>query len=425
VLGQNSRERIFTVRGQVIESDTRKSISNVEILVNNGKYTTTNFGGEFRIDVKIGDLITIKHEDFDTVYHTIDSEERITLEVLPSEESELKEDLREREISFNRLIDSAEVYKKVSAEKSIQFITESISKSKSVKENAQAFEVLGDVYMQWKQYDLAISNYKISLNNTETNEVNLKLGMAYNFNKDNQNSLATYNAIDKNGLSNYQLVTLYENLGDVYFQTGKYSESIKAYNSGLEVAEKKKIKTKVTDLNAKLGKAFNKKGNRSKAKKFYSNSLDLATQENIKREVEAKEQVADFQNVTRNYDDEIQTRKEVIDNIKEIEKDSIIANESPLTIQKQNYKIGNALFLQEDYEEAIPYLNKSIEEADKREDLVVKKDAFSQRLSEKQTRINLLEVDKKLTNSQMETSVERAKRQQLIIYSLIGGMLLV
>ena len=46
-----------------------------------------------------------------------------------------------------------------------------------------------------------------------------------------------------------------------------------------------------------------------------------------------------------------------------------------------NYKIGNAYAIQKKYKKAIPYLEKSREEASKREDLVVEKDA-NRKLSE-------------------------------------------
>jgi LytS/YehU family sensor histidine kinase len=117
---------------------------------------------------------------------------------------------------------------------------------------------------------------------------------------------------------------------------------------------------------------------------------------------------------------------------------------------------------------AIPYLNKSILEADAKEDLVVKKDAtrklsevyrdagnlekalatntvyeslvdeiyvkkeqeigqaarFRQDLANKQSRISSLESDRALSATKYELSLEKNKRQQLIIYSLTGGLLL-
>lgn len=46
---------------------------------------------------------------------------------------------------------------------------------------------------------------------------------------------------------------------------------------------------------------------------------------------------------------------------------------STLSPQRQNYKVANAFLGHEKYEEAIPYIEKSIAEADKKEDLKVEK----------------------------------------------------
>ena len=150
-------------------------------------------------------------------------------------------------------------------------------------------------------------------------------------------------------------------------------------------------------------------------------------------------------------------------------KNFYLPNESALTPQKQNYKIGNAYYLQKNYTEAVPYLEKSIQQADETEDLVVKKDAtkklsevysasknynkaletykdytslvedlyrkkeqeisqaarFAKNLAEKQSRIQSLETDRQLSISQINLSKERNKRQQFYIYALIGGLFLV
>ena len=124
--------------------------------------------------------------------------------------------------------------------------------------------------------------------------------------------------------------------------------------------------------------------------------------------------------------------------------------------------------LQNDWANAIPYFEKSIEEADKKGDLEVKKDAtrrvseayynlgdeekgraaidefknvvdalyakksqeisqaarFSRNMVEQQNRITSLESDRALSQSKYALTTERNKRQQLIIYSLIGGLIL-
>jgi tetratricopeptide (TPR) repeat protein len=462
-------EPIFTVRGAVRESDTYKPISKVNIEVNGGAYTMTGLDGEFRIQVRKGDEITVRHKDFETVYYTVKDDERILIEVQSAKQQQpVASKLKTTTKAFNSLIDSASTYLKKDAEKSIQFITEALSQSNSSKQNADAYEILADVYTQWKQYDLAVSNYRISLQNVANNEVKLKLAKAYEFNKNYQESIDTYKGIKISELSNYQQTTLYEGLGDTYVLIKNYTSAIDNYKKGLAVAQKHLIKPKVTDLNSKIAKTYNASGKQEQAKGYFDNSLNLASKENKKRAVEEKVTVADFQNTNRAYDDEIQLRKQVLEDIKDIEKDTLIDNESALTTQKQNYKIGNAYFLQKDYANAIPYLEKSIKEANIREDLIVKKDAtrklsdvyfdagnyekalaiykeytevvdelyikkeqelaqaarFNRNIAEKQNRITTLESDRKLSESVYQLTNERNKRQQWIIYSLIGGLLL-
>lgn len=467
VLGNKPR---FTVRGSVIESDTRAPIRDVNIEVNGGGYTVTDFSGRFTIEVSKGDELTIRHKDFQTVYYTIINNERIEVRVEPSDNnySKSKKSSRNNIETFESLIDSAETYLKKDAQKSIQFITDAIANSNSKKDNAEAYEVLGDINMYWKQYDLAVSNYRISLQNTETNEATLKLAKAYRLNKNYQESLQTYNSINKKTLSNWQLVTLYEGLGDVYRLTKAYEKSINTYKEGLSVAEKHLITPKITDLNSKIAEVYNEKGDTQIAKGYFNQSLKQANTQNKKRAVEEKLKVADFQNNINDFSTEITLRKEALKTIEEIETDSVFDNESALTPQKQNYKIGNAYASQGDIGNAISYLEKSIVEADDKEDLIVKKDAtrklsevyknaedyekaltvyqdyvdlvdqvyvkkeqeisqatlFRQRLTTNQNRILSLESDRALSESKYNLSIEQSKRQKLIIYSLIGGVLL-
>lgn len=469
---ETNRGSQFTVRGSVIESDTKKPIPDVNIEVNGGSYTTTDYGGNFRIEARKGDELTIKHKDFETVYYTIQSNERITVEVQPSIEeskfSKQKAYSRTDPVLFKSLIDSAETNLKKDAKKSIQFIEKALGASNSAKENSDAYEVLGDIYIFWKQYDLAVSNYRVSLQNSETNTVKLKLAAAYKENKNYQESLQTYNHITKKELSNWQLVTLYEGLGDVYLLTATHDASINAYQQGLNVAQKHQISTKITDLNSKIAQAYNVKGETQKAEGYFNKSLKLASNQTKKRAAEEKIKVADFQNNINKYSNEIELRKEALKDIKAIQSTVSIDNSSDLTAQKQNYKIGNAFALKKDYENAIPYLKRSIEEADVKEDLIVQKDAtrklsevyresgdfskallayqsyvdlvdklytikeqeisqaarFSKDIIAKQNRILSLESDRALSESKYELNIEQAKLQKLIIYSLIGGVLL-
>ncbi len=459
---------LFEIRGSVRESDTYRPISKVNIEVNGGAYSRTDFDGSFNIKARKGDQLIIRHKDFETIYYTITSDERITVEVEPSEDEELAQDkaYKKSEVqSFNSLIDSMAFYKTKDVEKSIAFAARALSRSNSQAQNAETYSLLADVYVYWKQYDLAVNNYRLSLQNKQTNIAELGLGKAYRLNKNYQESLETYKAISKSQLSNYQLVMLYEGLGDSNFSIKNFDAAIEAYKKGLAVAQKHLIAPKEVDLNSKIAQVYNASGRTANAEQFFGNSLNLAAKQNKKRELEEKVTVADFQSTNQNYSEEIELRKEIIQDVEEAEKDSIIDNESALTKQKQNYKIGTAYYLQQDYAKAIPYLEKSRDEADAKEDLVVKKDAnrklsdlyvdagdfdkakaafdayrlvvdelyikreqelsqadrFRRNIREQQNRITSLESDRALNKS---LASERSKNQQIIIYALIAATLL-
>ena len=473
IIAQESNSEVvketFLIRGSVLEKSTYKPIPKVNILVNGGAYTTTNTLGEFKIKASKGDELIIKHSGFETIYYIIQDNERIRVEVESEDENDYLRKSKSYEPSaFKTFIDSADAYLKKDAEKSIQFITDALTVSSSAKENAEVYETLGDVYFEWKQYDLAISNYRISLQNIDENGVKLKLAKSFQFNKNYQESIDEYVSINKNDLSNWQLTSLYEGLGDVYVITQDFSAAINAYKEGLQVAQKHLITPKITDLNSKIAEAYDVSGKKEEAEGYFQNSLELASKENKKRAVEEKVKVADFENKNRDYDKEIELRKQALVEINDIEKDSIFNNESAITPQKQNYKIGNAYALQNNFVDAIQYLEKSIEEADDKEDLVVQKDAtrklaevfrddgdidkaisttrtyerlvdelyikkeqeisqaarLSKDLAAKQNRITSLESDRALSESKYQLTTERNKRQKLIIYSLIGGLLL-
>jgi tetratricopeptide (TPR) repeat protein len=466
---QSAAKETFQVRGSVIDSETDKPIAKVNIFVNEGDYTTTNALGEFKIEVSKGDELIVKHSDFETVYYTIESNERIRIEVVPNRSDQLLKKINKRSTNeFNSLIDSADTYLKNDAQKSIQFVTEALTVSSSARQNAIVYETLGDIYFEWDQFDLAITNYRVSLQNENSNDVKLRLARSFEFNDNYQESIQQYNDIKKEALSNWQLTVLFEGLGDVYVKTKDYEKALDSYNKGLEVATKHLITPKITNLNSKIAQTYYALGEQQMAEDFFENSLNLAEKENKKRGAIEKARVADFQNKNQEYDKEIDLRKEAIKEINDIESDSIFENESAITPQKQNYKIGSAYALQKDFSNAITYLERSIEEADEKEDLVVQKDAtrklsevfrdageldkavttaktyerlvdelyikkeqeisqaarFSKNLAEKQNRIMSLESDRALSETKYELTAQSNKLQKLIIYSLFGGVLL-
>ncbi|MFP4847109.1 histidine kinase [Winogradskyella sp. PE311] len=460
---------ILTIRGSVYDEQTYSPISKVSVQINGSKYTTTDVDGKFTIQARVGDELMVTHDSFDPIYYTIKGDDRLYFQVESDEyPTNKRQRINNEKKAFNRLIDSADFYIKKDATKSIKFIGDALNVNVSVGQSAEAHELLGDVYTYWKQFDLAISAYKISLQNSEKSSAKLKLAKSYLMNDDSQKSINTYNELDIDNLSNYEKVILYEGLGDAYLNRKNYQQATKSYNLGLDVAKEHFITPKITDLNSKIAQTYNAQGRKKKAKGYFDNSLELASKENKTRAVEEKAKVAEFNSNNEDYENEIVLRKQIINDIKDIERDSVISNESPLTAQKQNYKIANALVLQNRNNDAIPFYEKSIEEAEKTGDLVVKRDAtrnlssalietgdtkkgyavleehirvvdelyaqkvqetsqvarFSRKLAEQQNRITSLESDRILSRTNLELAQERYKSQQVTIYSLIGGLVL-
>ena len=290
-----------------------------------------------------------------------------------------------------------------------------------------------------------------------------------------------YNELLKDKISTNQKVLVYEGLGDnASWKLGKLDQAIEHYQKGLAIAEQNKITPKISELNSKIGVTYSQKGDEQLAEGFFSNTLELSKQEDVKSRARSKSSIADYYRDNKNYDKEIKLRKETLEEL-EGKPDTIISEveirsvDQIITSQKINLDLGNAYVNKGDLNEAIPYFEKSIEKADLVDDFETQKDAL-QRLSElyrsagksdkalekyqeyaqlvdviykkkekeiddaillgkeltsKQNRINSLEKDRELSNSrykffssQEQLTKETYRRQRLIIYSLIGGLLL-
>ncbi len=381
-------EKNFMLQGEVRDGETNMPIARVNVEILGGQYTTTNFSGRFTISAKIGDELVIKSDDFVTVYYTIKSAEFITVRV---EKAKLEEESILSKTSsapsrdkFKVYLDSAKFFLKKDAQKSIEYITKALEPKRgatiSKHENSQAFETLGDINLFWSQPDLAIDKYKQSLQNTKSVGVSIKLAKAFAQNKNYQESILAFQKLLKESLSPYQKVEVYEGLGDTYKATADGVKSVFNYQKALDIAKDNKITPKITNLNSKIGETYAQSGALNEAEEYFDNSLKLAKKENMQRAASEKNKVADFYSQNREYDKEIQLREETLNELKSIEDDAEVEDEA-LTPQRQNYKIANAFVAQEKYQQAIPYLEKSIAEADRKEDLVVQKDAV-RKLSE-------------------------------------------
>ena len=388
-------------------------------------------------------------------------------------------------MQHRQYIDSANHYKKMDLEKSIDFIARSMEGLGSMGnklEFARSLSTLGEIYMYHKQYDLAIANFKDALEAHGSNATKLLLGKAYVLAGDHELGINTlFPLVGNNRFVPYQRVEQHEALGDAHKGMADLKNALEFYQEALRIAEKNQISPKLIDLNAKIADAYATNNKLIEAEGYYRNSLKLSREVAPERLIKENERVADFYNQKNRYGDEIQLRKKSLEELVQLPYGSGAmglgqgAGPDSISSQSINYKIANAYIAQDLLDEAIPYLKKSIVEADRDDDLLVQKDAtrklsevyrdkgdfsqalesyqnyvavvdslylrkeqeisraarFNRDIANTQNRISSLEQERQLAQSKYSLAVtqqqlyeETSKRQEWIIYSLVFGIFL-
>ncbi|MDC6404762.1 MULTISPECIES: histidine kinase [Maribacter] len=485
-LAQNNGTPKFVLRGLVESQNSHKPIQGVSVSTSSGQFTYTNGLGEFRISVSIGERLILEHPSFETVRHRVTSRDDIKLEVV--EESKKDNALSRSSISRNRVLsnqsflDSAEFYKKTDIAKSIDFVAQSLEvlgTDGDKDQLAKSLTKLGEIYLHHKQYDLAIDNFEDALKANKTIATSLMLARTYEITDQFDAAEAVLKPLERlKNMVPYQRVELYEIFGDIKKGTGNIPLAVDYYNEGLKVASQNQITPKMADLNSKIADAYARDNKVMEAEVYYGNSVELASKMAPKRVLQEREKVADFYNKRNEYKEEIAIRKNSLEALGKLNTPEVDGTEDlgdTITSQRINYKIANAYIAQDKYEEAIPYLKKSIVQADSDNDLVVQKDAtrklsevyefkgeynraletyqdyvalvdtlyirkeqeisraarFNREIAVTQSRIIGLEQERELSQSKYELALteqelaeESYKRQRYIIYSLIFGLLL-
>ncbi len=381
-------------------------------------------------------------------------------------------------------LDSARSYRTTGIQKSIDYIARSMSgldTRNNKKELAASLALLAEVYTYYGQFDLAIANYREALEVSYSAMTALALGKTYVRNRKWEEALAVLAPLEDNKtLPPYNRVEIYEALGDSQAGLGNVDGALAYFRQGLTIASKNQVTPKIPDLNSKIADTYASVNRLEEANAYYNNSLREAEKQAPQRAVREKEKVADFLNKRSRYDDEIQLRKSSLKELEAIpsaamKESGITTSPDSVTAQRINYKIANAYIAQDKYEEAIPYLERSIATADVEEDLIVQKDAtrklsevyrqqgdfnkaletyqkyvavvdtlyvrkeqeisraarFNREIAATQNRISGLEQERELAQSKYDLALaeqrlteESNKRQLWIIYSLLFGMLL-
>lgn len=468
----------FPVRITIVDANNLKITKGIEIFAGGIYYAQPDVAGRFIIKGSVDDEIQITHPDFETVFYTLTSSEDIKLivegYVQPRDNSSAYFSKSKRTDMYVQYLDSAQFYKKKDIGKSLSFIEKALENNETKKRNAKTYKLLADIYFHWKQYDLAVYNYKLSNQIKKDLPVRIQLAKSlFLWNKYDE-SKAKYQEVLKERLNDFQKIEVLEGLGEVYFALKNWNSAITNYQAALKIAQAKAVTSKITDLNSKIGQSYAALGNIGKAEDSFNFSMDLAAKENPERALQEEEKVADFYNSNSRFDDEIKLRKKSLAKSK-LNLNTRKINEDSITSQKINYKIGNAYIQKQDYKKAIPFLEESKKTANKKNDIVIAKDAtrkisevfanlgndekalenykeyvalvdslyirkeqeiqqvkrFSKKIAENQNRIASLEKDKELTQSKIslalidqKLSQESNRKQRILIYSLFGGILL-
>ena len=467
----------FSVRIKIVDENNNVIKKGVTIFVNGMSYSLPDIQGRYIVKAKVGDDVRVTHPDFETVHHTLTSSEDIKIIVENYTSDRYGSKKIKRGDAYLQNLDSANYYKKKDIEKSVSFIEKALANNQNKRRNAKTYKTLADIYFYWKQFDLAEYNYKLS--NQINEEIDTKIAIAKTqfLLKKYKESKENYTSLKNSKLSNYQEIQVFEGLGDVNFAQKNFVTARTNYQDALQIAKDNLVTPKITDLNSKIADVYAAQGKISEAENLFKKSINLAEKESPVRALKEEEKVADFYNANQRFDDEIQLRKKSLQKAQlNSSQRKISKEEDSITSQKINYKIGNAYIQKEDYKKALPYLEKSKEDAKKNKDIVVAKDAtrkisetfatlgdevnalknykeyvalvdslyirkeqeiqqvkrFSKRIADNQNRITSLEKDKELAESKIslayidqKLSEESNRKQRILIYSLFGGLLLI
>lgn len=410
----------MVLEGRVV-TDKRQPVSGVNIEGPLGRYATTDSRGYFKIPANLGDEIIIKRADFETIYYKIRSTDDVEIQVLNaiSQKDQLKS------LSYEVLMDSAQVYLKKDAQKTADFLIAALSNNprnlNAVKE-AKAYEKLGDLYLFNKQADLAITNYKAAIKSKNSSHRQLKLAGSLQENGNYQEAIKTLQAILSSsntskktsskiektvpGLTNQQTIKAYTILGNAYQKTNNTDQSLKYFKLALNVAQVNKIQGLTPQLNTNVANVYNQTGQVTTAESYFNDAIKESKNESVSSNVMTQSVTADFYNSNQQYDKEIALRKnniELIDKARakpvatvdmgssaiedDMELEEIIVEEvsiaslapvaAPTTFskQKEQLKIAEAYKATNNLKEAITLFESSFKEASINNDLDTKKEA--------------------------------------------------
>jgi len=469
---QESPKQQHHIYTDYVEDDQGKRLQGITVKILGGDQDVTNYNGKFSLRAKIGDRVTLYRDGEKINSFIYDGSSNYQVQDLLEEmDDKVSSNKTIEQLSYQVVLDSAKYYIKKKPVKTIQFVEQALHATSNKKKTAKAYEVLADAFYELKQFDLAQSNY-VTAYETLSSDISLKLKFAKAYYKNsyyNKSKLLFMSILTDKKVTPFQKINALEGLASLSKRENKKKEAISYLQQALKLAEKHNITPKTTKLNTKLAEVLSLQGDLNKSNIYINNSIASAKKESKKKAISQTNKAADFYGRNNQIEQEITLRKRTLEKLED-ENISVIevSEDVVLSKPKVKYDIGKALVKQKKYKEAISYFEESATEANTTKDIETEKDAVrglsevyvaigddksaisnynrlsklvdfsfknkekeiadaiarSKDIANKQNRILSLEKDKELNISKYKLTVANNKRQQLVIYSLIGGLLL-
>lgn len=282
--------------------------------------------------------------------------------------------IKRRQLNINNL-DSAKFYKKTNVSKSLDFIELSLKTSLALNnklELSKTYQLLGEIYIEISKYADAIINLEkaIVISESIKSEIGFDqyflLGKAHFLNKNYDEALRYLYGYEshvslKNNVVEKMTVAL--ELGKVYRAQGKSTKAENKLKSVLKLgqAHAKKTHESYAAANGILGEILLGKDQDQEALP-YLNSAYLSNTIEQKIQIQAADNIEEVLMKTNQYEEAISFRKE--------ERSNSVQEKDFEAVAASNTKISEVFAVQNQWGNAIPYLDENIKLAKERNDIV-------------------------------------------------------
>ena len=369
-----------------------------------------------------------------------------------------------------------------SPQQALDFVESALSlsfKSNDKRGEAFCYNTLGGINYQLNRYDVSVDNYlkAIQLFRNVEDEQGLYnsykyLSSSYDAQENNEKALETYAIFLEKARSKSEygdMISTLKNMGRIYFNSGRYDAAKKNFLEVLSLETQLNRSDGILVTYNYLGKVYDALEVEDSALYYFDlagvKAIQSGNQKAISQSLDYK---SDFYRSRNRRDEELQVRNEALFNSSQ--------NQNLEEIQKSNLDIGKIYVETDKPEEAIPYLKKSIDLADEIGELNDKSEAYEalaeayEKIGDLESALSTIKTSKEIDNTiqqqkfeeiednlavndqlnvrdqrianlikdqelirerlrvaekEKEVQIANYKRQRLISYSLIGGILLI